>query len=301
MSDTLGNIRERLVALPHGAACDLTTLNDYINQRYARILRYRDWERLKQLDEPLALTAPYETGTITVVEGATTITGISTVWTSAMTGRRFRPTSRSESYTFTYVSATSATIDRAFEGENITAGGYSIYKSIYALASLVADLESIRDTEQGVDLDQMGREKLDEIDPSRIQVGEPLAWAFAEDTAAGLVQVELWPIPETAKSLFYRFRNYLARLSATADTLPDWISTECLQAGVEADLYALVGNIQMKQMKEADFMLMLSEMAAEDCRRRQPEQMRMEDRFTRHRFDRATRYGMNRNRRLNQM
>ena len=59
-------------------------------------------------------TAEYTDGSITVTSGSDEITGIGTAWTSAMTGYWLATQPCLSAYRFTYVSATSGTLDRPY-------------------------------------------------------------------------------------------------------------------------------------------------------------------------------------------
>jgi len=68
----------------------------------------------------------YNTGTVAVTKGSATITGSSTVWTAQMNGLPFRVIGNSAEYIFTYISATSGTLDRIYEGTTASADTYQI-------------------------------------------------------------------------------------------------------------------------------------------------------------------------------
>jgi hypothetical protein len=59
-------------------------------------------------------TAEYTDGSITVTNGSDEVTGIGTAWTSAMTGYWLATQPCLSAYRFTYVSATSGTLDRPY-------------------------------------------------------------------------------------------------------------------------------------------------------------------------------------------
>lgn len=89
----------------------------------------------------ITLTPQYITGTVTIAQGATAITGTGTTWTAAMTGRKIR-IGTNEDYTFTYLSGTTGTISPAYAGTTVTAATYTIYQDTYSLAS---DCDSVID------------------------------------------------------------------------------------------------------------------------------------------------------------
>jgi hypothetical protein len=300
MAQTFGEIRGRAAQLPHGAGVAEDVLNGYINDRAAGIVRAHTWSRLKEQDKVLTTVAVYETGTVLFTNGSASITGTDTVWTAAMTGRRIRNVVDDAWYIFTYVSATSGTIDRAYEGDTDTEATYKIFQPVYTLATDVGVLESVKGTNPGRDLDPTDREDFDRMDAARSEFGTPSQYSQYEDSS-GTQQIELDPIPEAVESFYYRYKPVVARLSATSDTFPDWLPMECLFAGLEADLLNLAEKVSAADRKEARFRVLLNIAIIEDLQREPSVAIRMASRMTEHRQTRALGMDGNRLRRLDQM
>ncbi len=68
----------------------------------------------------------YNTGTVVVNKGSASVAGTSTVWTAKMNGMPFRVVGDSAEYIFTYISAVSGSLDRVYEGVNVSGGTYMI-------------------------------------------------------------------------------------------------------------------------------------------------------------------------------
>jgi hypothetical protein len=287
MATTFGEIRFRASKLPHGAGIDFDLLNGMINDRLQEIARHYEWSRLLEADAILPLVAVYDTGTVALTAGSNAGTGSGTSFTAAMTGRRFRVTGREESYGFTYISATSFTLDRSYEGETEAAAGFKVFKNVYALAVDVGQIFEIKDTESQRRLERKSQDWLDRYDAARVQYGEPAYYSPTQDIS-GVQQIEIYPIPEIAEGLTYRYKPVVARITATSMTLPEWISIECLFAGIEAELYALQKDVMMAQAKEMRFQKLLAEMVREDSNRKIAEPLQMAARFTAHREGRET-------------
>lgn len=281
MSDTLGVIKYSIVKYPIAAGIDSDLLDAIINQRYFEYLRSFPWARLRA-SSTITTVAEYTTGTIAVSEGGTTLTGTDTVWTSAMTGRRIRIANRNEDYTFTYVSATSATIAGAYEGDDETEATYVISKRHFTLPSDCGNLESITVPETNDELDQINVEELDQIDPARGTYGDPTTYTlYVDDSSTPPVsQVELWPTPQTARALPIRYIKQVSRLSAASDILLPWVSSEAIIAGVLAELGQPNG--------EQRWMKLLQDAQREETRRIPPMQIQMAERFVEHRVQRLT-------------
>lgn len=110
-----------------------------INDAYTRsIPGLNDWNPLVK-ESTLSMSPYYSTGTVACTAGATSIIGTGTTWTSLQTsdnGWKIRFASLDITYTFDYVSATTATISPALEGStNISGATYYLYRDEYALAS----------------------------------------------------------------------------------------------------------------------------------------------------------------------
>jgi len=110
-----------------------------INDSYTRTLpRVEDWEIVVKQGN-IQTVPSYNTGTATVTVGSTSVTGTSTVWTSAMTvdaGYKIKFSGNRDIYTFEYVSAVSATISPSLSGpSDLTTRNYVVFKDEYELAS----------------------------------------------------------------------------------------------------------------------------------------------------------------------
>jgi hypothetical protein len=292
--ETFGSFRARCSKLPIGSSVDLDLLDGFINSRIEAYCRAFPWSRLEQQSQ-LQLAAEYTTGTVTISAGSTSGTGSGTTFTTAMTGRSIRFANRLDYYQFTYVSATSFTIDRALEGTtNLSAAGYRIWKHIYELPSNLESLKSMRNLTLGIDLNEVSREDLDQADAARIQSGNPYVYAPAEDSSSGLPQIEVYPGPTVGEGMPMRWRATAPLFDLTNDNVdqnefPNWISIPCIFAGVKADLYGLIGDNQSALREEAVYEKLLKYAMAEDARRQPAGRMQIADRYTAHRAGRASR------------
>ena len=294
--ETLGSFQYRVTKTPIGSGADLDVLQGFINQRIERYCRAFPWSRLEQ-QSVLQLVAEYDTGTVTIAAGATSGTGVLTVFTTAMTGRLIRFSNRLDFYTFTFVTGTSFTIDRALEGtDDLSGASYRIWQPVYELPSNLESVKSLRNLTLGIDMNEESREWLDQMDATRTTVGNPWVYAPAEDSSNGLPQIEVWPGPVDAEGLPMRWRMMPPLFDLTSSTVdqtefPDWMSIPCIFAGVMADLYGLAGDNVGSQRNEMLFTSLLKEAAGEDARRQPATRMQIADRYTLHRAGRAARLG----------
>lgn len=110
-----------------------------VNDCYTRDLpRERDWNPIVS-ESSFTTSAPYVTGTASVNAGSISVTGSGTAWTADMTaanGWKIKFAPNDIIYTFTRVSATTATISPALSGTtNLTGMPYSLFCDEYQLAS----------------------------------------------------------------------------------------------------------------------------------------------------------------------
>jgi len=286
---TLGQVQLRLSKLPAGAGLDKTVMLGLVNDTYQRFLNSYQWSRLIK-SAVIETTAVYQTGTVAITSGLMALVGTSTVWTSAMTGRRIRIAGQNETYVFTRVTDTTATIDRAFEGDTETVATYTIFQSVYAAPVDVDFIDSIEVPGSNRDLDQVSPEYLDKLSVSRWALGRPSLYTLAPDVTISNVvypAVEFYPVPDTAEGLIVRYHQTVALLASTADTFLSWVPIECIVAGCEAELYSIKGDVNGYQMKEAKFQMLLKDAMSSDSDRQFPEEMMMNERFTWHRTARA--------------
>jgi len=119
---TYGQLKFRLTKQFPGI--DSVLLEGWINDRYAEILGELPWSR-QNVESMLVTTAPYVSGSAGVATGSTQITLSGGVWAAGMTGMAFRVTGRSEFYEFTFLSTSTGSLDRPYEGPDAAGAGYS--------------------------------------------------------------------------------------------------------------------------------------------------------------------------------
>lgn len=108
-------------------------IKDSIRWSQDEILGAYDWSFM--LTQGYIFTiAPYTTGTVTVTNGSTALTGASTTFTRNMIGRKFRLSDSAPMYVIVgYTSATVLTLNKVYDGTTAATQTYSIFKDEYAL------------------------------------------------------------------------------------------------------------------------------------------------------------------------
>lgn len=194
-----------------------TIVKVYVNLTQQRVAMRT--EELEYLQKRAFLTcvAPYETGTVAVSNGGTTVAGTDTVWTSAMTGRKIRIGGRDEYYTITYVSPTSLTLDSAYAGTAETAGEYIIFQDEYSLVSDVEKIISMVNNNQRRRIGHVDPLEFDDLYQDPTVIGNPFMRIPAGRDTSNYMKVQLYPIPDTNYVLPYRYRKQIADMSGDND------------------------------------------------------------------------------------
>ena len=186
-----------LLTLLTGSKVTTAELGSLYNLSYRSIIESWDWSARKA--ETLVTTvAPYSTGTITATQASTTVTGSSTVWTSAMTGRKIRIDDEDVFYTFTYVSATSGTLDKAWAVATTSAASYEIFEYVYDVDSTAGEVGQVLMPNEGHPFAERSLDWVTARDPARRGVGTPLVWVPHGLDSSGNYQIEFWPRYDTA-------------------------------------------------------------------------------------------------------
>lgn len=114
---------------------DVQGLLRVTNRSLRELCKRYPW-RFYQEESNFTILAKYDTGTVTLTDGSTTVTGDGTTFTSAMVGRKFRSTLGKGVYTIAaYVSATEITLDVAWPYDTESDLSYEIYQDKYSLPS----------------------------------------------------------------------------------------------------------------------------------------------------------------------
>lgn len=104
---------------------------DFTINAFRRLAEIRRWSWLVKYNQFIAPNV-YNTGTVSVTNGLTTVTGSGTTWTAAMVGRQFRVGLSAPIYTIAqFNNSTSLQLDLPFGGPTSVGTGYSIYQCYF--------------------------------------------------------------------------------------------------------------------------------------------------------------------------
>ncbi len=269
-------------------------VDEFIADRYAQILDHYPWKGL-ELETAIESVAAYQTGTVSVTQGSASLTGAGTTFTSGMTDLKFRATGDSAYYTFTYVGAGSATLDRPYEGATNATAAFSIFEDEYTLPSDCKTVLSVLDPITGLPLLDWSKGKLLDSTCGTPDPGCPLAWAMAADTGEAnppvLHTLQLTPPPLLAAG--YPLRYQKAAIGFTGENtsggpLP-WVTAKVIKDGARADIHLHLEKFQKATVYEAKFAAGLVEMVRLDGARRKAPVFRMPVNLVAYRRTRVTR------------
>jgi len=295
---TWGQLRMNLQQTLPGISLDL--IDEFLNVRYARVLDHTRWLGLEGTAY-VETVAAYQstTDTVAVTQGSNTIVGTATAWNSGMTGQKILIGGDGALYTFTYVNATHATLDRVYEANSNSGLAYSLVTNVYALPAdfkaLVDKDDAVQGAEDGFPLDQLSEPDLDSSVGFRTAIGEPAVVSVAISPASldgGTTwQIEFYPMPQYAKGYKIRYLRAAVAFNGTntsASSLP-FVSDGVLLAGCRSDIWAYDGNQAKMTFYEAKFADELAAMVRADRLKRARETLKPAKRFTRHRIERLLR------------
>lgn len=229
--ETTNSLRLYVPQLP------ITLAQQFIRDRYRRILERRDWSALRKEAE-FVLNDAKTAGTVAIVRGATTVTGTGTAFAAGDVGRQFKSGNGSPIYTIATVNAgaQTLTIDRNFGGATVTAASYFILDAYLTVPSDFLRFVAVVDPLQGWRLRHwITSEELMTMDPQRTFMGQPYILADRM-YSSGIPQYEAWPYNTTARTLYYTYMSRALDLIQDAD-IPIWpLRSDVIVAGALADV-----------------------------------------------------------------
>ncbi|MCL4417644.1 MAG: hypothetical protein M1365_13280 [Actinobacteria bacterium] len=136
-ADIVGDVATRLKI---SNTIEKASVKTWVNLAYRDFQIRSDFYWRKRQDT-LQVIPFYETGTVAVTIDSRTVTGTSTVWTSAMEGRYIQFSGESSFYKIAKVnSATSITLDQPYTDDTNSGITYKIYKRFY---NLISDVDEV--------------------------------------------------------------------------------------------------------------------------------------------------------------
>ena len=280
---TYGQLKFRLTKAFPGVDADL--IEGWITDCYQEILGLLPWSRL-DVQAILYTTAPYITGMVSVTQGSAALTLTGGTWNSGMSTLSFRVAGDSGEYTFTYVSATTGTLDRPYTGNPNAAAAYSIYQAIYQLPAncRFVDDEAFNTFEAG----PMRRLQTEEGQTALLaggQVATPAVWWPQMDSGSTppQMQVRFYPIPDKVYGIPFTYGAESANPSGTSSTMLPWVQPAALIEGSTDKIKRHLKDYAGAQAAKAAFGDAMAVMISQEAYRRGPVRVQLDPYYTRHR------------------
>ena len=168
------------------------------------------WEEhpwsFRQGEAVLMTVAPKTTGTVTLNVDTTRVDGTGTAFTATDVGKQFRgPGTTGTFYRVVAVTGQQLTLEVPWVGAAFTASAYTLFQSVYALATDVDLLLSVTDQWP---LRQRSLRQSNVYDARR-QYNSGTPWAFTPrgEDASGTLLVEIAPVPSSVTAIRYYFQR----------------------------------------------------------------------------------------------
>ncbi len=281
----------RLQVTQENPGIPLEKVDGWLQDRYTEILDRIEWKRA-QAESVIVSPASYQTGTIAATLGSNAIVGTGTTWSAAMTGSMIRLDGTSEYYQFTYVSATTATLDRGWEHPDTTVSTYRIDRAVFLLPTDCRVLNGLRGLHDWQPpLERLTPGELNRRAGQRTTYGTPTMYAPTYDnfSTPPIMQVELYPIPQSPNSISetlsfvadITFDSSAITPSSTSSSLLPWVRPGALKAGVKASMLLDKGdwNGATKMQAEMDRLVLI--MAHSNTAQIGPEPIRLSPQYRR--------------------
>lgn len=208
----------------------------FIRDRYRRILERRDWTGLRREGEFL-LNDQKTAGTVLITRNSVDVVGTSTAFASTDVGRQFKAGAGSPIYTIaTQTSATAITLDRVYGGATTAASTYHIFDGYVTAPTDFLRFFYIVDPLQAWRLRHwVTQEEITAWDMQRNYFGQPYVMADRMFTTSGVPQFECWPYNTTDRTLYYLYVRRGTDLTLDADVPIYPIRSDAIVSGALAD------------------------------------------------------------------
>lgn len=286
MLDTFSSISSSLLA--RCPVADLLLSRQWVSHTFRRIMERRRWSSLTKYGQ-FIFPQVYNTGTVTVTQNSTTVTGVGTAFTAAMVGLQFRPTATVPIYTINSVNvgAQTLTLDFPYGAATQTTLGFEIF-SAYPIVptdfhSFITAVDPANNWRLWINM--LSQADLDAIDPRRSYAGSyPYLILFHDYASPDLMtalnlsgpplpRMEVWPHVKVNKVVPFMYETRWTDLEDANASLPRYIRGDVLLEGALAQAAAWPGpegrpnpmfNLNLSIYHKTEFERMVNELERQD-------------------------------------
>lgn len=228
----------------------ITLAEQFVRDRYRRILRSRDWGGLRR-ESQFLLNASKGNGSVAFTRGTTTATGTGTTFASTDVGRQFKVGQGSPVYTITDVDVPGQilTLNMPIGPATATASTYIIMDAFVTPPSDFKRFVVVSNPIQGWRLHLwVTQAELNAMDPQRTFFGQPYSIVdkFYNTATSGNTRptplYEAWPYATTDQTLYYVYMIEGADLINDTDVPVYPISSDLIVSGALADVVRWPGT-----------------------------------------------------------
>ena len=257
--------------------CPPVFAQEFVNTAYSRAINHYQWSSLRG-DGEFVIATPYATGTVSVTQGSTAVTGTATVWTSAMAGREIYIGGQAPYFTIESLDPIGQTmvLDRVYGGVTNPTAAYSIETVYLVCPTDFNGFISVRDMTNNWRLNlNFRQEYIDRWDPKRTNNGSPRILVSAPQNSAGRRRYELWPRGAAGQIFPYQYLRKPSLLSANSDRPIFPIRGDVIREGALVELTLWPGlasnpnpfyddSLGGYRAREARFKELLAQLTTED-------------------------------------
>lgn len=258
-----------------------------INENYTDIAQLHRWRWLQSTNSTVVPTV-YQTGTITVSNGAATVVGSGVSFTASMVNRKIHLDSENDTYLIaSRVSATRIILDASYRGTALSGAAFRIYQDSYKLATDCEELLDVYYYPRGAFSLQpqpiTNRQMINMRSSSRFMAGKVKRWTHGNQTTSGTRVLEIWPPADN--TVDYRLRyDYIKRVTqlsaATQQPLMPVTYRSAIMWGALSDLFMREGHVQRMNWAQQKKMDKVNEMRKDwEVTDRRPRLMFAHDHF----------------------
>lgn len=231
----------------------ITLAQQFIRDRYRRILAARDWSGCRR-EAQFLLKAAKSDGSVTFARGDTTIVGVGTAFDAEDVGRQFKVGTGSPVYTIIDVDvmAQELTINMPIGVNDSVEASYMIMDAFVTPPADFLRFVVVSNPQMGWRLrTNITSGELSLMDPQRTFVGQPYCLAdrmynvaTAADAQSYRPQYEAWPYATSNQTLYYLYMIQGADLINDND-VPIWpIRSDAIVDGALADVARWPGTME---------------------------------------------------------
>ena len=164
----------------------------------------------------------YDTNTVTVTQDSPTVTGASTVFTTAMVGRLFKVDDDDNYYEISaHVSDTEITLASNYTGTGGAGKSYNIYKTDYALATDFKKLVWVKQLITPLKMTSIPEVPFNDWYPDMFSRGDdvnPDGYTLTGTDSSGYYTIRFTPIQTTRKQMYYCYIKQLTTINTEGVT-----------------------------------------------------------------------------------